>query len=62
LDGSAWDIDDFAGNDANAIRQSIPTVGAVEVGLSQKQNKMTCAGWDSETHTDEHCWLWSIAE
>ena len=60
LDSSAWDIDDFAGNDANAIRQSIPTVGAVEVGLNQKQNKMTCAGWDSETHTDEHCWLWSI--
>ena len=28
--------------------------------VSTKQNKMTCAGWDSETHTDEHCWLWSI--
>jgi hypothetical protein len=28
--------------------------------VSTKQNKMVCAGWDSETHTDEHCWLWSI--
>ncbi len=28
--------------------------------VSTKQNKMACAGWDSETHTDEHCWLWSI--
>ena len=33
---------------------------ALSNGLAQKQNKMTCAGWDSETHTDEHCWLWSI--
>ena len=44
------------------------TTGALENGsaipnitaLETKQNKMTCAGWDSETHTDEHCWLWSI--
>ena len=35
---------------------------ALANGLAQKQNKMVCAGWDSETHTDEHCWLWSIAE
>ena len=33
---------------------------ALANGLAQKQNKMVCAGWDSETHTDEHCWLWSI--
>ena len=46
------------------------TTGALENGsaipnitaLETKQNKMTCAGWDSDTHTDEHCWLWSIAE
>ena len=62
VDAAAWDIDDYAGDDAVAVRQSIPTVGAVEVGLNTKQNKMTCAGWDSDTHTDEHCWLWSIAE
>ena len=35
---------------------------ALANGLAQKQNKMVCAGWDSDTHTDEHCWLWSIAE
>ena len=34
----------------------LATAGFVET----KQNKMTCAGWDSDTHTDEHCWLWSI--
>ena len=34
----------------------LATAGFVET----KQNKMVCAGWDSETHTDEHCWLWSI--
>ncbi|MBO4583015.1 MAG: hypothetical protein J5714_03110 [Alphaproteobacteria bacterium] len=22
--------------------------------------KYVCAGWDSETHTDEHCWLWTL--
>ena len=63
-DSTAWIIDDYYTDtsDRAEIRGSIPTVGAVEVGLEQKQNKMTCAGWDSETHTDEHCWLWSIAE
>ncbi|MBQ6027287.1 MAG: hypothetical protein IJL21_01925 [Alphaproteobacteria bacterium] len=63
-DSASWDLDEYTSNatERTAIRQSIPTVGAVEVGLDQKQNKMTCAGWDSETHTDEHCWLWSIAE
>ncbi len=34
----------------------LATAGFVET----KQNKMVCAGWDSDTHTDEHCWLWSI--
>ena len=34
----------------------LATAGFVET----KQNKMRCAGWDSDTHTDEHCWLWSI--
>ena len=63
-DSAAWNIDDYYTNSADraVLRASIPTIGAVEAGLSQKQNKMTCAGWDSETHTDEHCWLWSIAE
>ena len=36
----------------------IATIAAVDT----RQKKMTCAGWDSDTHTDEHCWLWSIAE
>ena len=35
---------------------NIATIAAVDT----RQKKMTCAGWDSETHTDEHCWLWSI--
>ena len=63
-DSTAWNIDDYYTNSADRaeLRASIPTIGAVEAGLSQKQNKMVCAGWDSETHTDEHCWLWSIAE
>ena len=37
---------------------NIATIAAVDT----RQKKMTCAGWDSETHTDEHCWLWSIEE
>ncbi|MBO4583198.1 MAG: hypothetical protein J5714_04060 [Alphaproteobacteria bacterium] len=37
---------------------NIATIAAVDT----RQKKMTCAGWDSDTHTDEHCWLWSIAE
>ena len=41
-----------AQNDATKLA----TAGFVET----KQNKMVCAGWDSDTHTDEHCWLWSI--
>ncbi|MBQ6027545.1 MAG: hypothetical protein IJL21_03285 [Alphaproteobacteria bacterium] len=60
----AWDVgtyfSDATADERNAINYSIPTVGAVAVGLNQKQNKMVCAGWDSDTHTDEHCWLWSI--
>ena len=61
-DSAAWNIDDYYTDlsDRAELRASIPTIGAVEAGLSQKQNKMVCAGWDSETHTDEHCWLWSI--
>ncbi len=66
VEPDAWDVgtyfSDATEDERNAINYSIPTVGAVAVGLDQKQNKMTCAGWDSETHTDEHCWLWSIAE
>jgi len=60
----AWDVgtyfSDATADERRAINYSIPTVGAVAVGLNQKQNKMVCAGWDSDTHTDEHCWLWSI--
>ena len=41
-----------AQNDATKLA----TAGFVET----KQNKMVCAGWDSDTHTDEHWWLWSI--
>ena len=41
----AWDVgtyfSDATANERNAIRYSIPTVGAVEVGLDQKQNKIT---------------------
>ena len=35
---------------------NIATIAAVDT----RQKKMTCAGWDSDTHTDEHCWLWAL--
>jgi hypothetical protein len=53
FDGTA---NNWPAADANKIIDGT----ALANGLAQKQNKMTCAGWDSETHTDEHCWLWSI--
>ena len=61
-DVTAWDFYEqgLTTDEENAVRRSIPTVGAVKVGLNQKQNKMQCAGWDSDTHTDEHCWLWAL--
>ena len=64
-DSTAWNIDDFYTNSADraVLRASIPTVGAVEVGLEQKQNKMTCAGYLAGHENDEdYCWLWNIDE
>ena len=53
-------FDGTANNWPTADANKIIDGTALANGLAQKQNKMTCAGWDSETHTDEHCWLWSI--
>ena len=50
------DAPTFDANGAPTNNTSIATIAAVNT----RQKKMTCAGWDSETHTDEHCWLWSI--
>ena len=43
LDVTAWNINEFSNDNAerSAIRQSIPTVGAVEVGLNNKQDQIT---------------------
>ena len=66
---TAWDINEYFSSNTvgerDMIRQSIPTVGAVEAGLNYKQNIMTCAGWPDgtttydTTHTDANCWLWN---
>ena len=68
----AWDIDEYFSSNTvgerEEIRQSIPTVGAVELGLNDKQNKKTCAGWPDgtttydTTHTDANCWLWTFPD
>ena len=40
----------------------IPTLAALDSGLETKQNKMTCAQWLGDEHTDENCLLWNIAD
>ena len=40
----------------------IPTLAALDSGLDTKQDKMTCAQWLGDEHTDENCLLWNIAD
>ncbi len=55
-DSAAWDIDDYYGGNTvaerGAIRNSIPTVGAVELisnQIKQKQNKIPASEWEDGT-------------
>ena len=56
LDPAAWDINDYYGENTvaerNAIRKSIPTVGAVANALALKQNKIPAGTNPSELYTN----------
>ena len=39
----------------------VPTLTAVNAGMANKQDKMTCTRWlDNAEHTDENCLLWQL--
>ncbi|MBP5485249.1 MAG: hypothetical protein J6Y07_00895 [Alphaproteobacteria bacterium] len=58
----------FGSNTVASAPSYDATTGALENGseianiaaIDTRQKKMTCAGWDSETHDDAHCWLWAL--